>query len=537
MVKFVTTMEVLQLAVICSVLFSVHGAEVDVTGGEAVNVRPQEGADLSCTASGVNIKFCTFISPTGANFNVAKETVYDDRISFLGEDEAKDCGIKISNVNEADNGVWKCEITAIVDGSARKGSNQVKLNVLKAPSSVSLDDQGGSLTAVYKQDQEKKIRCTATGGQPAPTFSWTLDGEMANLQITGSDTESSGEVVTSFQEVSYVPKPEDNDKELVCIANSQAYTDEDMKNGVNQAATKLNIEYAPTAQKEEYDFYGLEVGQPSMIRIVFSMNPAPSNLNWMMADGTEVPQNVEYEKYSSSNAEYNEDTKQYTAVLTILKVETEMFSEKKINTLTVENEHGEVKINFKLAAGEKPPVDSGMKTEDTDQKTDGEAGTGPVIAVVIIILVIIVVVAVFVVARSQGLLCFAVPKQSAEDDDKEKAVEKEEGSDTESADATEAVDGKPEATEDNKPLPKKSVSARVTSLLSAMKKTVASKKSGGSGGAESEELKEGEERKEGETEDNKDDIVYADLDKSAMSDGGATVTVENEKTEYAEIQK
>ena len=33
------------------------------------------------------------------------------------------------------------------------------------------------------------------------------------------------------------------------------------------------------------------------------------------------------------------------------------------------------------------------------------------------------------------------------------------------------------------------------------------------------QLKEGEERKEGETEDNKDDIVYADLDKSAMSDG------------------
>ena len=34
--------------------------------------------------------------------------------------------------------------------------------------------------------------------------------------------------------------------------------------------------------------------------------------------------NIFLEKYSSSNAEYNEDTKQYTAVLTILKVETEV---------------------------------------------------------------------------------------------------------------------------------------------------------------------------------------------------------------------
>ena len=36
-----------------------------------------------------------------------------------------------------------------------------------------------------------------------------------------------------------------------------------------------------------------------------------------------------------------------------------------------------------------------------------EAATGPVVAVVVIILILIVVVAAFVVARSQGILCFA----------------------------------------------------------------------------------------------------------------------------------
>ena len=34
----------------------------------------------------------------------------------------------------------------------------------------------------------------------------------------------------------------------------------------------------------------------------------------------------------------------------------QMFDETNTNSLTVENEHGAVKINFKLAAGEKPPV-------------------------------------------------------------------------------------------------------------------------------------------------------------------------------------
>ena len=32
---------------------------------------------------------------------------YEDRISFLGEDENSDCGIKIENVPESDNGAWK----------------------------------------------------------------------------------------------------------------------------------------------------------------------------------------------------------------------------------------------------------------------------------------------------------------------------------------------------------------------------------------------------------------------------------------------
>jgi len=62
----------------------------------------------------------------------------------------------------------------------------------------------------------------------------------------------------------------------------------------------------------------------------------------------------------------------------------------------------------------------------------------------------------------------------------------------------------------------------------------------GSNAGESEEvpLAEGEEKKDEASElDNKDDIVYADLDKSAMTEGNATISVENEKTEYAEIKK
>jgi len=75
-----------------------------------------------------------------------------------------------------------------------------------------------------------------------------------------------------------------------------------------------------------------------------------------------------------------------------------------------------------------------------------------------------------------------------------------------------------------------------------MKKSVNGKKSEKYAETESEvkvPLQESEEEKkeEGEGAEKKDDsIVYADLDKSAMSEGKRpSVSVENEKSEYAEI--
>lgn len=79
--------------------------------------------------------------------------------------------------------------------------------------------------------------------------------------------------------------------------------------------------------------------------------------------------------------------------------------------------------------------------------------------------------------------------------------------------------------------------SRMTSLLSAMKKQVSRKEkyteASGESGEVNTPLQEGKENGV-ETDERKDDITYADLDKSAMT--SATVAVENEKTTYADIK-
>merc|ERR1712227_944981 len=203
------------------------------------------------------------------------------------------------------------------------------------------------------------------------------------------------------------------------------------------------------------------------------------------------------------------------------------------NKLTVTNELGTTVYPFTLSLGDKPASASAVSGSQSGNLANNAAGTGPVIAIVIVAIIIIIVIVVAVIARSQGMLCFADPPKA--EDDKEKAVEKEEGSETESAKGEETTkDEVDEATvedgemiNNNKETKTKSVTAKMTSLLSVMKKSVGSRKEKYSEGAESE-LQEGKENGI-ETDERKDDsIVYADLDKSAMSSASATkVAVEN----------
>merc|ERR1719230_528404 len=103
----------------------------------------------------------------------------------------------------------------------------------------------------------------------------------------------------------------------------------------------------------------------------------------------------------------------FTAKLVIKDVTEEIA--KSDMKLEVTNALGTTVYPFKLSLGEKPAP---------------ATGTGPVIAIVVVAIIIIVIIVITVIARSQGMLCFADPPKT--DDDKEKAVEKEEG-ETESA--------------------------------------------------------------------------------------------------------
>jgi len=540
-------MEILHCAILLAVLVQAQ-CEVAVEGLESVEVREGEEAILSCTTPS-EIVFCTFRSPTDETFTMKKGIPYEEgRIVYHGDDEKKECGLKITDVKEKDNGEWKCLLTALLDGSAKKGEKAAIITVAKPPSDIHIEVDGETTAAVivnYPENKERKVKCVAAGGRPAASFSWMLgddqfSGPIEDLENTVNEDGTS----TQAQVLTYESQPSHNGKQLTCIVNHKGYSEDQLSAQRNRVTLDLDVQFQPVAADKPQYFYNLAIGKEHVILMSFRAHPRPSEVHWALHDGTKVSEGSESmdSRFKADILTDGPSDGMFTARLTINEVKPEDAGA--TSKLMVTNELGTTAYDFILSIGDKPAAAPAVSDSlDGGVPSPTEAGSGPVIAIVIVAIIIIVVIVVAVIARSQGMLCFADPPKTEED--KEKAVEKEEGSDTESAEHVEgAKDEKDAASVEEGPLTnnnnKKSVTARVTSLLSAMKKTVGSKKEKYTESESEVKLQESEEKKEGDEEEGEkkdDSIVYADLDKSAMSEGTRpSVTVENEMTEYAEIK-
>jgi len=528
LLKLIGSMELVHCAILLAVIFQ---ANCDVSVSQkSIEVRTGDEAHLSCTTSS-EIAFCTFKSPSGDSHILRKGIKYEDgRITYFGEDTATECGVKILNVLEKDNGVWTCAITTLVDSAAINVEETISVIVSKPPSEVRIEVDGvptSNMVVNFRDSKSRQVSCVSDGARPAATFSWMLgedvfQGPVEDMEAVQHEDGSLKQV----QVLKYEAEPSHNGKALTCIVNHNGFTRQDMEMNKNMATLDLDVQFQPVAADRPQGFFKLKVGQPKEILMNFRAHPRPTQVLWTMYDATEVNEGGESldGRYKALVLEEGPNDGQFTAKLIINSVSEEDAGTK--SQLSVTNELGTTIYPFTLSLGDEPK----------------SAGTGPVVAIVIVAIIIILVIVVAVIARSQGMLCFADPPRPEED--KEKAVEKEEGSETESAKGEEhAKDETDDAIVDdteminNNKEPKKSMGSKVSSFLSAMKKSVGSRKEKYSEGGE--ELQEGKENGV-ETDERKDDsIVYADLDKSAMSATGALgakVSIENETTTYADIK-
>merc|ERR1712025_951251 len=97
-------------------------ASINVNQQKIVSKKGEE-IDLICSADSEALG-CSFKSPAQQNYNMLRGAAYEEgRIQQL-ELSPNDCGMKIKNVIQADNGDWHCNVTSKENGDYDIGNNK-----------------------------------------------------------------------------------------------------------------------------------------------------------------------------------------------------------------------------------------------------------------------------------------------------------------------------------------------------------------------------------------------------------------------------
>lgn len=516
------------LIILVVLVSAVLAANIPTNGPENIEVMEGGEAVLTCKTA-YPYRYCSFThtaSQQSYSLDADIPGYKDGTITYTGD--TKTCGMKISNTTENQNGEWRCDITAIIEGKTRQGRGFANITVIRKPQDIVMTVngvEGGDFRVKYPHDMDEKVMCKASGGRPAPIFKWMVgDKELNSVDqqpTTKTTTSVSPDGTTSYeQSITFRALQSHNGKHVICIAQHKGYSVQDLETGFNKKSELMDVSFKPVSALNDFSFYGMVTGEEGEIKIAFLSHPGPTSVEWIMHDQGEKPvfapaENPPIEsldgRYTAIAITEGPTEGYYTAELKIAEVKA-MDSETR-NSMIVRNDLGATTYSFTIGIGNPPPSQSSL--------------TSPWIFVIVGVLIVAVIIGLLVVRNKMSPIC-SVGSTTALDDI-EKATEKDgtEGSDTESADN----DVKETTKSEDESVPKQTVSNRITSLFSAMKKSVGGRKENYC--EESDvKLQEDDANKDEPEAKKEDTIVYVDLDFKGQN---PIVTSKTEKTEYADV--
>ena len=77
---------------------------------DTVTVSKGGGILLKCSVAREALG-CAFISPDGSNYNMLRDSAYQGGRIQQEELNSNDCAVKITDIQEFENGTWECSVT------------------------------------------------------------------------------------------------------------------------------------------------------------------------------------------------------------------------------------------------------------------------------------------------------------------------------------------------------------------------------------------------------------------------------------------
>ena len=154
--------------------------------------------------------------------------------------------MKITSVEEDDNGKWECSIAG--KGAKAPLHLQGFINVVVAlpPKEIYLEQDGnridGSVDLNLDSQRQSFIDCVAEGGRPSPSFNWYIGEQKLNANIEPSEEPNENGVILYKSQLEYNADPKHNAQNLRCEVIHMGYTTQQLSDSQNIVSASLNLQ-------------------------------------------------------------------------------------------------------------------------------------------------------------------------------------------------------------------------------------------------------------------------------------------------------
>jgi len=212
----------------------------------------ESNVTLVCTASD-KIRSCSWSTPYGKTYPLESGLMAEGgRLLHFTTDKDKECGVLITNIEDKDNGRWKCNVGVVENSEVSTASGMANISIATAPDSILLEKPFDQLSTNFTFGTVYDVKCVVKNAKPAPEYVWMIGEEKLEGKTLNEELFVDPSGLSIFSQIlKYKPSREHANKTIRCVVTHPGLVKE------VSASTKVNLvgdDYAALAAA------GLSVG-------------------------------------------------------------------------------------------------------------------------------------------------------------------------------------------------------------------------------------------------------------------------------------
>merc|ERR1712060_546904 len=330
----------------------------------------ESNVTLVCTASD-KIRSCSWSTPYGKTYPLETGLMAEGgRLLHFTKDKDRECGVLITNIEEKDNGRWKCNVGVVENSEVSTASGMANITIATAPDNILLENPFHQLSTNFTFGSVHDVKCVVKNAKPAPEYSWMIGDEEVVGEVRDQEVfvDTSGLSVFT-QTLKYKPSLKHANKTLRCVVSHPGLAKE------VSASTEVHLvgdDNAPLAAA------GLAPGGVAGVVVAGIVVLALAGISLLVLrgkfSGYEKKEKLDEEK--GANEEDADKTSQTESAHDESKHDTKKTFQSKITTFfTAMKYKGKREDDVVATEWEKVDLSVAHKKEPEDEKTDEEKET------------------------------------------------------------------------------------------------------------------------------------------------------------------